>query len=51
MGESYVYITGTSDRKEVRIEDLQAILPDGSVFDFWEQKQQWKPEWIVDATA
>ena len=51
MGESYVYITGTSDRQEDRMEDLQAILPDGSEFDFWEQKTQWKREWIVDAKA
>lgn len=33
------------------MEDLQAILPDGSEFDFWEQKTQWKREWIVDAKA
>lgn len=51
MGESYVYITGTSDRQGDRMEDLQAILPDGSEFDFWEQKTQWKREWIVDAKA
>ena len=51
MGESYVYITGTSDRQGGRMEDLQAILPDGSEFDFWEQKTQWKREWIVDAKA
>ena len=51
MGESYVYITGTSDRQGDRMEDLQAILPDGSEFDFWEQKTLWKREWIVDAKA
>lgn len=33
------------------MEDLQAILPDGSKFDFWEQETLCKREWIVDAQA
>ena len=38
-------------QRGIAMKDLQAVLPDGREFDFWEKETEWSAELCVDAAA